>query len=333
VHAGTLSQENSLVTRLSIVIPHSDSVERLENTLVSVLENRPADSQVLVVQSEQYDDPYGLKDEVTFAYAPIGTDTVRCLNVGIDMATSPVIHLLLPGLEVTPGWADAALRGFDDPSVTSVAPLMLVSEGNEIVSAGLQYRAGGAIEWAGRGRSVAQVFSKSPTIVGPDLRAAFYRQSALRQVGRLGIGFDEPIAAVDLALKLRQIGGRCVIESHSRVRVSDPPRRPESAFRRAAQSEQLFWRWSPQAGWVRSMIEHVGQVAADVASGFPGPAAAGSLLGHLVGACGIMKQRSERRRLIGLQVESDDLGADIIPGPHCSRGQQSENLSALRRSA
>ncbi|HBO43803.1 MAG TPA: hypothetical protein DD670_07705, partial [Planctomycetaceae bacterium] len=190
------------MARLSIVIPHADSVGRLESTLVSVLENRPDDCQILVVQSERYDDPYGLKDEVTFIYVPIGTDAVRCLNVGVDMAAAPVVHTLLPGLEVTPGWADAALRWFDDPAVASVAPLLLEGDTDRVVSAGLRYRAGGAVESAGQGLSVTEAFSRPPTIVGPDPRAAFYRHSLVRHVDRFCIGFDERMAGADLALKL-----------------------------------------------------------------------------------------------------------------------------------
>ena len=51
------------MSRLSIVIPVLGSLDGLEDTLVSVLENRPADCQIVVVLNQPYDDPYDLKDE------------------------------------------------------------------------------------------------------------------------------------------------------------------------------------------------------------------------------------------------------------------------------
>ena len=56
--------------RLSIVIPVLGNLDRLEDTLVSVLANRPADCQVVVVLDQPYADPYDLKDEVQFIELP-----------------------------------------------------------------------------------------------------------------------------------------------------------------------------------------------------------------------------------------------------------------------
>ena len=44
--------------RLSIVIPCAQDTAWFESTLASVLQNRPADCEVLVVQPREYDDPY-----------------------------------------------------------------------------------------------------------------------------------------------------------------------------------------------------------------------------------------------------------------------------------
>ena len=59
--------------RLAIIISAVGSIEALENTLVSVLENRPADCDVVVVHSKPYSDPYELKNEVRFVSAPRGS--------------------------------------------------------------------------------------------------------------------------------------------------------------------------------------------------------------------------------------------------------------------
>ncbi len=57
--------------RLAIIISAVGSVESWEGTLVSVLENRPADCEIIVALSQPYADPYDLKDEVRFV-APLG---------------------------------------------------------------------------------------------------------------------------------------------------------------------------------------------------------------------------------------------------------------------
>jgi len=60
------------VPRLAVVIPFEGNTKALEDTLVSVLENRPDDSEVLVVLGKPYQDPYALGDEVEFVAAPSG---------------------------------------------------------------------------------------------------------------------------------------------------------------------------------------------------------------------------------------------------------------------
>jgi len=57
------------VPRLSIVIPVLGDPRKLDDTLVSVLENRPAHCEILVVHNEPYDDPYQLSNEVCFIEA------------------------------------------------------------------------------------------------------------------------------------------------------------------------------------------------------------------------------------------------------------------------
>ena len=66
--------------RLSIVIPAPGDEETLEETLVSVLENRPEDSEIVVVLGFGYHDPWSVGAEVRFIQAPIGSNRVACIN-------------------------------------------------------------------------------------------------------------------------------------------------------------------------------------------------------------------------------------------------------------
>ena len=76
------------MARLTIILPALGSDTQLEETLVSVLQNRPDDSDVLVVHPGNYDDPYELAGEVNFLPMPAGSGLLACLNAAIQGADS-----------------------------------------------------------------------------------------------------------------------------------------------------------------------------------------------------------------------------------------------------
>jgi cellulose synthase/poly-beta-1,6-N-acetylglucosamine synthase-like glycosyltransferase len=57
--------------RLSIIIPAPGDETTLEETLVSVLENRPENSEIVVVLGFGYHDPWSVGEEVRFIQAPM----------------------------------------------------------------------------------------------------------------------------------------------------------------------------------------------------------------------------------------------------------------------
>ena len=62
----TVNEEGFSVPRLSIIIPHRND-QLLEETILSVLENRPRDCEIIVAHDGSYCDPYQLVDEVDHA--------------------------------------------------------------------------------------------------------------------------------------------------------------------------------------------------------------------------------------------------------------------------
>ena len=129
--------------RLSIVIPAADAAA-LEDTLVSVLENRPADCEIIAALGMPYDDPWNIGEEVQFVQAPTGTGMVGRVNLGVAMSRGEVVHVLAAGWKATEGWADAALPHFDDPNVAAVAPVGVAADDRgRVVAAGVRRTAGG----------------------------------------------------------------------------------------------------------------------------------------------------------------------------------------------
>ncbi len=96
--------------RLSCILPVMDRGGRMEPTLISLLENRPADCEILLVLTVPYDDPYELGGEVVLfklrreaTHCPQSITPSRSLN-------RRSFHLLSVGMAVTPLWAERASR-------------------------------------------------------------------------------------------------------------------------------------------------------------------------------------------------------------------------------
>jgi hypothetical protein len=263
---------------LSIVIPVLGNNQLLEQGLVSVLENRPDDCQVILVLNGPYDDPYRLEGEVEFVRAQPHANWARCAEAGLAACKGDVVHLLAAGGEVAPGWTDNVLPHFEKPDVAAVAPLVFdLGEKSLILAAGVEYLAGGVARW----RAPTLPPLASGPVLGPCRLAAFWRRSAVADAGgfcaRLGAYAD-----VDLALRLRRGGMRCILEPASRTYVPKPRRL--SAFQTGLGQERLFWRAASATGWLSSLAQHPFTVTGELV----GQLASGRFLGIALGRlCGL----------------------------------------------
>lgn len=263
---------------------------------MSVLENRPEDSQIVVVLRDVYGDPYDLKDEIVFVHAPLGTDPTRCVNLGIDASGGRLIHVLAPGVEVCPGWVDAALASFEDPDVAIVAPAVHPRGGaTGPATIGLEYFDRGTVRrLTAEDLDLAQP-SGSRRRWAPDPRAGFYRRSVLDRFGRFAIDLEWAWAVVDFALLVDRIGCGAVAEPYCRVSAGADEEVSSSAYRRAISAERLFWRWLPRRGKTWALAGHVGHVLAEAAGRLPGFGAASTLAGRTVGFATASSGRHRRQ--------------------------------------
>lgn len=244
------------VPRLSIIIPYLGSASRLEDTLVSVLENRPSACEILVIHDGSYGDRYEICDEVEFIVDDEATSFVDSVNIGIEESDAPIVHLLKPGALVSDGWVEPALNQFDDPHVASVAPLLLQeAQPDTIHTAGVQFGYGGSRKLPLRNQRLSARRPPRATILGPSACAAFYRRDAVEQAGFLPLALGESSADLDLACTLQHLGHRSLLEIGSRVywRPEDTSR---SAFAEGRQLERLFWRQTREFGLMRGLVYH-----------------------------------------------------------------------------
>lgn len=300
--------------RLSIIIPVLDSTVRLETTLVSVLEHRPADCEIIVVLNGDYDDPYKLDGEVQFLHVSESLGLVECLNEGVWASTSPVVHLLSSGIEASEGWIEAALDHFRNPRTAAVAPVVRdVLNTREVLAAGLAYSPlrGRTIEslersqWTGTdGLADSDSASCAPReILGPLLQAGFFRRSALELVGGLPSALGDYLADADLALTLRYAGYQAVLEPQSVVYATrgdllfDAPH----GLRHGLAAERLYWRTAPIVGWGKALLAHPFAFIRRMAKALPHPRALAELFGSVLGCCQLGSYRDHHQWLLDVQ--------------------------------
>ncbi len=257
-------------------------LKRFEDTLVSVLENQPERSEVVVVTNQPYDDPYDLRREVAFVEARAGASLLECFAVGLTASRAPIIHLIAAGIEATPGWADAALARFGDRDVAAVAPLVADRfQPQTILSAGLRYTRGGAIARIAAGQSADGFTLDERLFTGAELGAAFYRREAVAEVESLPDYGCEQAAAVELAFALRRAGYRSVSEPECLMLANRRQFAPYGGWRTGVASEQLYRSLSAAPEVRRSRLAHAALLAFETIQIPLRP----WLLGQLAGRC------------------------------------------------
>ncbi len=199
--------------RLSIIIPYRNDDQRLEETILSVLENRPRDCEVIVVHDGSYCDPYQLTDEIVYVQEEPESTVVELLNAGLMAACSPAICTLLDGVVVSANWAESALERFASSDVAAVSPKLQI---------GLRTVTGISISSTKNAANLrsARVESKEATAAAPTLIAGFYRRRALLALDgwneELGVGS----ADVELAIHMRDLEMCCACESQAAIDAS-----------------------------------------------------------------------------------------------------------------
>jgi hypothetical protein len=309
--------EGGSVQRLSIIVPLMGDLQRLEDTLVSVLENQPERSAVIVVLNEPYADPYDLQSEVTFVEAPQGADLVDCFACGLAASRAPIVHMIAAGLEATPGWTDPALARFAEADVAAVAPVVVDRDNpDRILSAGLRWTAAGSTSRIAAGKRLHRFVANDRRLCGPELAVSFYRREVLQTIGTLQHHGSELAAATEVGMALRKAGYRsvqepaCVTTAGGELLAGHHAPVVGSAWREGLAGEWLFRRWSAVPGWKRSWAAHAALVAMECLQLPLRPLILARLAGRLWAALGFA---SPRMVTIGPHVAASSGGAVIRP--------------------
>jgi len=316
------------VSRLSIVIPCLGGAAEFDATLVSVLQNRPASSEVLVVHTEPYDDPYSLAGEVRFIESE-ASSLVELLNKAIEEASGDLLHIVSCGLEATEGWTARAVAHFNDPDVAAVSPIVLGPDRQTLIAAGVRWSLGGARRLVKDRRVISPGSGRlRATIHGPTLGAAFYRRDVLAALG----GFDAACGAghadIAIALAIQSLAGLHVCEPQSQlVQTSEQAVVRDNGFQTGRAAERLFWRYAAKRGLLTSLAIHPWTIAADLVARPNSLSAVASLLGRAVATLELGAVQLHQDQVAAAEqrlAELDRLRTPVRVGPVFSLPQSAQ---------
>jgi GT2 family glycosyltransferase len=255
---------------LSIVIPTFNQCELLCRCIASVVRHAPAHTEIIVVDDGSSDQTARMAwrewPGVRLIQRTRNGGFCRAANTGISAARGGIVELLNNDAEVTEGWAEAALEAFTDPSVGSVAPLVRrLPHRRNIDSAGDIFQFHGIARKRGEGRSWKEPrWRVSTEVNSASASSAFYRRSALQAVGGFPESFGAYLDDVDLGLRLRLAGFRCLYIPQSVVFhwVGQSHRTSSRRMQQqvSANSERVFWANLSRGQLVQRALPHLGYV-------------------------------------------------------------------------
>jgi hypothetical protein len=198
------------IPRLSIVIPIGQDLAAFESTLISVLENRPLASEVIVAHDGHYDDPFDLCDEVRFVTSNSG-GLIDLVAASISQTRGRFVHVLSDGIRATPGWTDDAVEKFEHYDAGVVTPVIRSQQTGKIVAAGWCDRGGCLCQAAAAGRATVAA-GTATALGGAYLQASFWRRELIRSACSAFTGDNDSIeTSYAVGQMVRRAGWRCVL--------------------------------------------------------------------------------------------------------------------------
>lgn len=291
--------ESIEVPRLSIIVPHLHDDSGLEQTLLSILERRESDFEIVIAHDGHYLDPYALdQDEAILIESPAGASFTNQLNLAVASACSPIIQVILPGCVVATHWCDEALDLMNNKSLSAVCLPIGDVASNEVY-----------VGLSGESLPHRRVATGDQNAVSPLLCGGVFRKRVLRSLG----GWFEPchreIAEVEFALVASAM--EIDIEVAREVRIKAP--------KRVASGQEAGYeigRACGQLACAYASIEESGVIVDSLAR----------RLGHLAG--GLMSPKTVAERLGWVMGIRD---RTLVRSIQCRLESASANLDAERK--
>jgi GT2 family glycosyltransferase len=249
--------------RATVVIPTFNAVGLLSEAL-SALEAQTVPHDVVVVDNGSTDGTANVLaqrfPDVSVVRLDENTGFGRAVNRGVAEAAGEIVVLINNDVVCIPDFLERLLEPLDDARVSSVAGVLLQHDRPDLIdTAGIELDTT-LRSWDALWNRPVSALGDAPEPVGPCGGAAAYRTAAFREVG----GFDETFFAywedVDLALRLRLAGHRCVRAPEARalhkhgqtLGAASPAQRRLEAFGRGYVLAR--YRVARRSVWTRAKI-------------------------------------------------------------------------------
>lgn len=208
--------------RFSILIPLVGNARLFDDTLASILRNRPSNCQIVIAHDGSYLDPYHLDNEVEIVATSGPSNLAKLINAAMEVATHDLIAAFRPGIEVGENWHKPIEQAFaDNPKTAAVSPIIIAaSRTDTAIAAGVNCDFGLNRKLVGTKSKLARrTFDKADhQLIGPTSWAAFYRRSVLEMIGQIDESLDSLYVDLDIALSIEALGFQsqlapdCVVE-------------------------------------------------------------------------------------------------------------------------
>lgn len=258
--------------RLSLIVPFQCDSQALENTLVSVLEVRAADDELIIVHRGEYQDPYGLSgDEATVVETAASSSLAEQLNAAYRHATGEVIQVVVPGTILESDWCDDALVAFDELDVDMIA-LGIKSSSSRDLQYGFESDA----------MPQRRLTSEPAKIAGPMLGGTMIRRSTLECLGGWNNKIPSDLIDFEMSLMAKVLGLHVGVVEGALIQCQEARSMVLSHYEQGRSIGQLacaFSEKSDSAITVEPLVKRLGHLA----SGLVNPKLAAERLGWVLG--------------------------------------------------
>jgi hypothetical protein len=256
-----------------LIVPFQRDAAALETTVVSILESRTQEDELIIVHDGDYDDPYQLAcDEAVVLETERGASLAEQLNLAVRAACSPAVQVLLPGTTLQAGWCDQAMEVLEDSDVHAVSMAYFDTDARHVVfgidQAHIPHR---------------QVATSADQVAGPLLAGTLIRRRSLIKLGGWCERIPESLIDLELTLLMRSLSIDFEVIESSNMQLSAAVRGPKcSAFELGKGCGMLACAYSelPDSHvTVEPLVRRIGQLA----SGLLNPKVAAERLGWVLG--------------------------------------------------
>jgi GT2 family glycosyltransferase len=207
--------------RASVIIPTWNGYDLLRDALDSLRRQTFTDAEIIVVDNGSSD---GTSELIAVEYPEVRVIQLAenrgfavAVNEGIRASSGEVVVLMNNDTIAEPGWLKALVETMSlAPDIAACASRMLIASApDRIDSAG--DRMGLFASAVGHGEPDGPRFTVAREVLTASAGAAAYRRSALDEVGLFDERFFAYFEDVDLGLRLRLAGYRCMYAPEARI--------------------------------------------------------------------------------------------------------------------